>query len=260
MNLSMKTAPASVSLTGLSSVDTELESGGSATRGHGLLSRDDDRVDEVSSGLFMAAEQFRYMQRKLNQVMPQGGVVLLTSAIQGEGKSFNACNLAYALAEAKGSTLLLDLDLRRPVQISELGLGQGNLLDVLRGDRPVAESAFRMPGVPLSVLGTSELVTDPLALLRSAHLGKIFAWARENVRWTIVDGPPVLPLADSEELLPLVDTVLLVARERVTPAGALKRAVERLGSRLHFVIYNDAAPVRSYGYGYAVNANYSKLR
>ena len=250
MNASMKSTPATMPLTALSGT-VEDEIANSSSGGSRLLQTSKAKADETAASTFMAAEQFRYMQRKLTQIMPNGGVVLLSSAVQGEGKSFNACNLAYALAEAGNSTLLLDLDLRRPAQVRELVLDDGRLLDVLAGKKQPADVAVRMPGVPLSVLGTRDAVAEPVDLLRSAGLANTIAWARKNVRWTIVDGPPVLPLADSEELLLHVDLVLLVARERVTPTGALKRAMERLGERLNFVIYNDAAPVEAYGYGYS---------
>jgi Mrp family chromosome partitioning ATPase len=195
-----------------------------------------------------AAEQFRLMQRRLCNLRPAGGTVLLTSPGLGDGKSFNAYNLAWALAEAGHSTLLLDLDLRRP------SLGRylparppQDVTDVLSGDVPCLSAVRRIHDLPLFFLGLDKPASRPVRFLRSKKLSELIRWAGQTFDWVIIDGPPVLAVADVEELLPKVDLTLMVVRERGTPRAMLERAADRLGDRLSFVIYNDTVLYDTYG-------------
>ncbi|MEZ2345753.1 CpsD/CapB family tyrosine-protein kinase [Terriglobus sp. RCC_193] len=195
-----------------------------------------------------ASEQFRLMQRRLSNLRPAGGTVLLTSPGIGDGKTMNANNLAWALAEAGHSTLLLELDLRRP------GLHRympenppHDLNDVLLGEISGLSAVRRLHELPLFYLGVNKPATRPIRLLRSKKLTELIQWASQTFSWVIIDGPPVLAVSDVEEILPRVDLALMVVRERGTPRAMLERAAERLGERLNFVIYNDTLLSDSYG-------------
>lgn len=195
-----------------------------------------------------AAEQFRLMQRRLCNLRPAGGTVLLTSPGLGDGKSFNAHNLAWALAEAGHNTLLLDLDLRRP------SLGRylpahplKDVTDVLAGNASCLSTVRRIHELPLFFLGLDKPASRPVRFLRSKRLSELIRWASQTFDWVIIDGPPVLAVADVEELLPKVDLTLMVVRERGTPRAMLERAADRLGDRLSFLIYNDTVLYDSYG-------------
>lgn len=195
-----------------------------------------------------AAEQFRLMQRRLSNLRPAGGSVLLTSPGIGDGKTTNANNLAWALAEAGHSTLLLELDFRRP------GLHRympenppHDLNDILLGEVSGHSAVRRLHELPLFYLGVDKPAARPIRLLRSKKLIELIRWANQTFSWVIIDGPPVLAVSDVEEILPKVDLALMVVRERGTPRAMLERAAERLGERLNFVIYNDAVLSDSYG-------------
>ena len=200
----------------------------------------------------LAAEQFRLMQRRLANLRPDGGSVLLTSPGTGDGKSLNAHNLAWALAEANHNTLLLELDLRRPSQAKYLRANPDeSIVSVLNGSATSASAVRHVGDAPLYFIGQGYPVQNPSALLRSDALRELMSWALRNFAWVVVDAPPVLPIADVEELLPIIDLVLLVVRERATPRGVVQRAAERLGNRLNYLIFNDVALSSTYGYGYA---------
>jgi Mrp family chromosome partitioning ATPase len=199
----------------------------------------------------LAAEQFRLMQRRLANHCPRGATALLTSPGAGDGKSLNTHNLAWALAEAGHNTLLLELDLRRPTQASyNRAQAPHTVLDILTGELPPEAVVRRVGGVPLFYIGLEKPAPDPTRLLRSRSLRQLLGWARRNFEWVIIDGPPVLAISDVEEILPSVDLVMMIARERVTPRAMLERAAERLGKRLNFVIFNDVEVSGHYGYGY----------
>ena len=199
----------------------------------------------------VAAEQFRLMQHRLSNIRPSGGSVLLTSPGAGDGKSLNAYNLAWALAEAGHSTLLLELDLRRPSQNRYIPTPPpSSLVDVIHGETPARSAVRRLGEVPLFYLGLTKPAAKPVKLLRSKALQDLLCWARQTFSWIIIDGPPVLAVADVEEILPNTDLVLLVVRERGTSRMMVERAVEHLGERLNFVIYNNVSLSSGYGYGY----------
>jgi|GEM_PF-3487162 len=195
-----------------------------------------------------AAEQFRLMQRRLCNMRPAGGSVLLTSPGIGDGKTTNANNLAWALAEAGHSTLLLELDLRRPGLNRYMPANPPyDLNDVLLGEVSGVSAVRRLHELPLFYLGLDKPAARPIRLLRSKKLNELLRWANQTFAWVIIDGPPVLAVSDVEEILPKVDLALMVVRERSTPRAMLERAAERLGERLNFVIYNDAVLPDSYG-------------
>jgi len=199
----------------------------------------------------IAAEQFRLMQHRLSNVRPSGGSVLVTSPGAADGKSLNAFNLAWALAEAGNNTLLLELDMRRPSQSRHIPTPPSSgLVDVLTGATTALSAVRRLSDVPLFYLGLNKPASKPVKLLRSQALRDLQTWARHTFSWVIIDGPPVLAVSDIEEILPGADLVLLVVRERGTPRTMLERTVEHLGERLNFVIYNNVSISGHYGYGY----------
>jgi Mrp family chromosome partitioning ATPase len=199
----------------------------------------------------VAAEQFRLMRRRLVNVRPNGSSVLLTSPSTSDGKSLNAHNLAWALSEAGRNTLLLDLDLRRPTQAKYMRSRLApSIEEVLLGEVPAQSAVRQIKGLPLFFLGLNDAARNPTELIRSEALQRLLLWARYNFTWVILDAPPVLPVADVEELLPQVDLVLMIVRERVTSCAMLKHAVERLGQRLHYMIFNDVAGTTGYEYGW----------
>ncbi len=240
-------------------VPVDLEADHLALEGIPLLAR--ELSETRSGGVFegdgngLAAEQFRLMQRRLTNVRPTGGAVLVTSPGAGDGKSLNAHNLAWALAEAGNCTLLLELDLRRPTQARYFRAqtsthNNPSITDVLTGELAPSAAVRRIDGLPLCFLGLHKAVENPTALLRSGMLQQLLGWSRRRFAWVVMDAPPILPVADVEELLPSADLVLLVVRERATPRAMTVRAAERLGKRLNYVIFNDVELSTAYGYGY----------
>lgn len=219
-----------------------------------LLSRSSESMPDcvfASEPKGMAAEEFRLMQQRLVSLSPKGGSALLTSPGAGDGKSLNTRNLAWALAEAGHSTILLELDLRRPTQARYMRAQLSTtIVEVLSGSVSPASAVRRVGNIPLFYIGLHKPADNPTELIRSAKLTHLLTWARHNFTWVIVDGPPVLAVADVEELLPKVDLVLMIARERSTPRVMLEKAAERLGKRLNFVIFNDVSLGSIYGYGY----------
>lgn len=205
------------------------------------------------------AERYRRLRSKLEINREETGsaakVILVTSSVPDEGKTTTALNLALAFAEERQrSTLLVDLDLRRPsvgryltpppsLGLSEM-LGEGVGLDHVV--IPVKSSR-------LHVLPAGRPASNPTELLRSAALGAAIEELRRRFDWIVVDTPPCVPFSDATVLQPLVDGTLLVVRAGATAKATVERALESLeAGPLLGVVLNDVVPtpVDRYYYRY----------
>ena len=154
-----------------------------------------------------------------------GRVVLVTSAMPGEGKTTLATSLAR-LAAAEGlEVLLIDGDLRRPALHERLGLPPGpGLAEALRGEVPLVETLKRDPRAPVTLLPSNARLEQPSRLLTGQPLRAVLEGARRRFDLVVVDTAPVLAVADACLLAPRADTVLLLAAWAATPGSMIESA------------------------------------
>jgi protein-tyrosine kinase len=172
------------------------------------------------------------LQRARGHGLSTLGVV---SAVNGEGKTLTAVNLALSLAaEPNQSVLLLDLDLRRPAVARTLGLAaQRGLESWFGGDEPTRNVCYGIEGVErFYVLPTMTPVIGSSEVLAGIGTRKLFneLKGRDPGRMLIVDLPPVLLSDDALMVAPLLDAVVLVVNERRTKREDVVRVVELLGN------------------------------
>jgi protein-tyrosine kinase len=172
------------------------------------------------------------LQRARGHGLSTLGVV---SAVNGEGKTLTAVNLALSLAaEPNQSVLLLDLDLRRPAVARTLGLAaQRGLESWFGGDEPTRNVCYGIEGVErFYVLPTMAPVMGSSEVLAGIGTRKLFneLKGRDPGRMLIVDLPPVLLSDDALMVAPLLDAVVLVVNERRTKREDVVRVVELLGN------------------------------
>lgn len=179
-----------------------------------------------------ALEPFRILRNGLTflQIRSDVKVVLVTSAVPGEGKSTVAAGLARATALAGQRVVLVEADLRRPTfhQQFDLGADHRGLTAALVGGVPVRELLRNvLPGLrTLSVLPSGPLPPNSAELLRSAEMGMLLRELSQDADLVILDAPPLLPVADAQVLLdhPQVDGCLVVARAYRTTRDEVRRA------------------------------------
>jgi capsular exopolysaccharide synthesis family protein len=192
-----------------------------------------------------SVEQYRRMAARLHLAQAQQGtkLVMVTSALVGEGKTLTATNLALTLSESyKKRVLLIDADLRRP-GVHELfripnftGLNDG-----IRSDEDRKVPVIRVTD-RLSVLTAGRPDPDPMSVLSSDRMRRVLADAAAAFEWVVIDTPPVALLSDAHLLAMLVDTVVLVVRAGVTPLQAIQKAAQAVGrDRVLGVVLNGAA-------------------
>ncbi|MFT4112200.1 GumC family protein [Silvibacterium sp.] len=184
-----------------------------------------DVPDRIRLGLFL--EALRAMRTSLLRL--RGGrrsqVVLISSAVAGEGKSTIAANLAGMMAQLGKRVLLVDADLRRPDIHRELGVVSGPGLESAldEGSRPVIR---RYPGLPqLSVLCGDAAASTPAELLASERMHDLLKDWRLDYDVVLLDSPPVLSATDAALLAQMSDVTILVARHGSTAHQAVRRSL-----------------------------------
>jgi polysaccharide biosynthesis transport protein len=225
------------------------------------------------------AEAFRVLRTNLEFVNldRHAQVIMVTSALESEGKSTTASNLAVALARAGKRVALVDLDLRRPFiarffrlggrpGLTQVALGHVELEDALvpiaisdaaprNGARPESPAIDGQGGRMgfLEVLPSGPVPPDAGEFVATHAVGAVLDQLRERADVIIVDAPPLLGLGDAMALTAKVDGILLVARLRVLKrhsVNELRRVLENApASPLGFVI-TRAETEKGYGYGY----------
>jgi protein-tyrosine kinase len=189
------------------------------------------------------AEQYRRIKRPLvdkalagSAAVGEARVVLVTSALPGDGKTFTSINLALSMAlERDMSVLLVDADVAKRHVTDIFGLGdRAGLMDVLSDENTEAESVI----VPttnrgLSILPTGKQVAGASELLSSTRMRKVVAGlcARNPRRIVLMDSPPLLVTNEGRVLVNLAGQVVLVVRAGETPKQAAQAAIALIDPR-----------------------------
>ena len=191
-------------------------------------------------------------------------MLVISSAVPEEGKTFVATNLAISMAKSGRSVLLVDADMRNP-NVSEL-LGLENsvgLITVLLG-RTMLEQSIQEHVSGVHFLGTGPQPPNPAEVLDTQAMRDLLRRLRTEYDVVIIDAPPILPVADAAILASDVDGVLLLARYGSTSRDQLRQAVSRIdsvGGRLIGTILNRAprSGLGGYGYGYGYGNGYGTM-
>ena len=188
----------------------------------------------VNQPLSQLSEAVRSMRVQLQLSSASSKVILITSALPGEGKSTAAMLLAASCASSGKKTILLDCDLRlrstsealrgahRP-GLSEFLCGTAKLTDVITQD-PVTKTNFIPAG------STRPNAAD---LLMSQGMLDLIAVLRSGFDYVIIDTPPLLPVVDALVLATVADKILVVVEWCRTPRATINEAFRILGPEAH---------------------------
>lgn len=157
-------------------------------------------------------------------------VLMVTSAVRGEGKTSLSCHLAMSLARAQRRTLLIDCDLRKPSvhDVFDQPLEKG-LSDLLRNEATL-EEIIRPVVHGLSMISAGQVDSRALQGLVRKDLGTVIARLTEQFDFIIVDVAPVLPVTDSLLIGKHVDAVLFSVLRDVSRLPKVQTAYDRLAS------------------------------
>jgi len=181
-------------------------------------------------------------------------VIMIASALPGEGKTSLASHLATSLARSGQKTLLIDADLRCPSihRLFDLTLDPG-LSELLRGEVAFEDVIVSTAVEELKVLTAGKCDTQTLRILSQGGLGGLFARLKEQFDFVIVDSSPILPVADAQIIAQQVDSVLfsiLADVSRKTKIQAAYQRISALGVKVLGAVVTGAHDRSNYGNKY----------
>lgn len=207
------------------------------------------------------AEMFRLLRTNLSFMLPRdrSAVILLTSGVSGEGKTFVSSNLGYSLALGSRRTVLVGADLRKPRLSSALQSNDAPKTNAGLSSYLVGESAYEDLLLPtendkLFYIQSGPIPPNPSELLLRKELGELIQRLKEDFDVVIIDSPPVGLVTDALLFKEFVDITMYVVRLGYTPKASLE-VVADLGQKEKLpnigLVVNGLEPTRDYGYGYA---------
>ena len=190
---------------------------------------------------------------KLSDQSKNAKIILTTSTVPGEGKSFVSSNLSLTFANHGEKTLLLDCDLRLPNVARSLQIeNELGLLDHVEKEVSLDEVITKEVYPNLDVLSTGGKSKNPTQVLNSAQFEAMFAVLRDRYDRIVVDSPPLAAVSDALNLLPLVDGILYVIKfntvKRKTAVVNVRRLWESNAPVYGAILNNITSTLSSYYY------------
>lgn len=194
--------------------------------------------------------QFIYKKQKI-----QGSkIVMLTSSIGGEGKTFCTMNLATVFALSNRKTIIVGLDLRKPRIFDDFNIDNTlGTVNYLIGQKKLNEIIQKTHIPNLDVITSGPIPPNPAELIISDSMSELIEELKAVYDYIILDTPPVGLVSDALELTQYCDATLYIVRQNVTKKGMLSVVNEKhKRGELHniSIILNDFQNKSKYGYNY----------
>ena len=205
------------------------------------------------------AEAYRILRTNIefNRANPEANTISLVSGGPGEGKSTTIANLAFICAQGGYSTLIVDADLRRPVQHLLFDLSnEFGLTNYLTTDMDLDQAILPTSVENLSILPSGILPSDAVGILNSQRMSDTIAELK--IRYDIVffDSPPILGVSDASVIASEVDQTVIVVQHRRFPRAMLtrvKQAILGVGGTVLGVVLNNVDLKHDQNYYYYTN-------
>ena len=218
------------------------------------------------------ADEFRVIKRPLianamgrsGSAVPNGNLIMVTSALPGEGKSFTAINLAISIAmELDNTVMLVDADVARPSVLNMLGLPQSaGLLDVLKENSlDISGALLRTNIEKLSILPSGTPHPRATELLASDTMIRLLEdmSSRYSDRIIIFDSPPLLLTTEARVLATHMGQVVIVVNAENTAQAAVKQAITTIDAcPVKMMVLNQVRADKADGYGYGYGYGYGQ--
>ena len=214
------------------------------------------------------AESFRVLYSKLkfylNNDKKEGHVIMITSTIKGEGKTFCATNMAYTKASLGKKVLLIGSDLHNPQIHTYLNVekNKNGLVNFLvDNNHNWKKDLIKAESVNCDVLIAGQIPPNPAQLLNNGNFEKLINQAKKLYDYIIVDTPPSLLVSDTLSISPLADLLIFIVRCNHTSTDVLDFINDSYSKGLinknSILVLNGLGAKGKYGYGYAYNYSYA---
>ena len=215
------------------------------------------------------ADQYRVIKRPLisnamgkgASKLEHGNLIMVTSALSGEGKSFTSINLAMSIAsELDHTVMLVDADVARPSVLNVLGLPPGpGLLEILEGKADVASTLLRTNVDKLTLLPSGQPHPKATELLASDAMENLLndLATRYPDRIVIFDSPPLLLTTESRVLATNMGQIVVVVHAGRTLQAEVQQALSTIETcPVKLMLLNKARTSGAEGYGYGYGYGY----
>jgi capsular exopolysaccharide synthesis family protein len=205
------------------------------------------------------AEAYRILRTNIefNRANPEANTISLVSGGPGEGKSTTIANLAFICAQGGYSTLIVDADLRRPVQHLLFDLSnEFGLTNYLTTDMDLDQAILPTSVENLSILPSGILPSDAVGILNSQRMSDTIAELKMRYDIVFFDSPPILGVSDASVIASEVDQTVIVVQHRRFPRAMLtrvKQAILGVGGTVLGVVLNNVDLKHDQNYYYYTN-------
>jgi succinoglycan biosynthesis transport protein ExoP len=217
--------------------------------------RPEDQVLDRPGSVFSESIRTLHLNLTWTHADKAPKVVVVTSALPGEGKSSLSMALARARAKSGDKVLLLDCDLRRPSIAAFLDLeDEPGLSDYLFGRASLSEVVQVDEETGCHVIAAGHHIMNPVDMVDSKAMGEALITLRETYDLVLIDTSPLLAVTEPRLLAKLADTTILMVRWGTTPREVVRSAVKvlrELGVPVAGTVLSqvDLKQQASYGYG-----------
>jgi non-specific protein-tyrosine kinase len=212
----------------------------------------------IAQNLFSpVSEAYRMMRSNIQFISVDQPIksIMVTSSTPGEGKSITVANLGIVMAQADFKTIIVDADLRRPVQHEIFQVSNlGGVTEWLRSPELEIKTQLRNTSVEnLQMITSGVLPPNPAELLSSQRMGQLLTNLNELADVVIYDCPPVLAVTDAAVLSNRVDGVVFVIKAGQTRREAARHAVlnlQQAGANVLGGVLNQVSQKSGYNQDY----------
>jgi len=204
------------------------------------------------------AESYRALRTNLDFYLVKGDhkkIILITSCIEGEGKSFNAMNIAMSYAQLGRKTILLDFDLRKPTTYfnkkEELSVG---LSSFLTDQATLEDITLQSQHEKLDYICSGPIPPNPAELLALDKAENLVDILKEQYDYIIIDTPPLAQVTDGFLLMEKADIKVIIARYNYSKKSIFSIIMKDLHQKnivnVCIVLNDNRIESDQYGYGY----------
>ena len=227
----------------------------------------ENNLEVLTSPKTSIAESFRALRSNLNYFLGQRdqAVIMITSSISGEGKTFTTLNLASVISLSGKKVLIVGADMRKPKLFSDFRLvNDVGLSTYLAGITDFETIVQKTSYLGIDLVSGGSVPPNPAELLLTEKMSDFLKEAKKRYDFIIIDTPPLAIVSDAFSLAEFADHTLFVIRQNYTPISLLRTLEDsyRLGKLKNVsIVLNDihvSGPGYGYGYGYGFGYGYVK--
>lgn len=224
-------------------------------------------VDKNSKSII--AEAFRSIRSNLHFIenKPGSKLIVLTSTISGEGKTFVAVNLAGILEMANNKVIIIDLDMRKPKIDKSMNLSNEKGMSTILSGIHKIEECIQQGSLPnLKVITAGPIPPNPSELILSDKMNHVLDYLKSNYDYVIIDNPPIGLVSDATPILQKADIPIYVFRANYSKENFVQiydrlkneNKISKLSVILNGIDINKKTYGYNYGYGYGYGYVYGK--